>query len=151
MANDRPFTGVGHNAFIPAYGQYDPSRGASFGSGRSVHSTWFGALAELGYPGLALLLVNLALAVRACSRVRKLARRGEIPEDLGKFATALESSFVPFAVGGTFVVFQYNEMVWHYIGLTIALDAIAREEARAAPSPAAAPAAPALAGAKGTP
>ena len=31
-----------------------------------------------------------------------------------------------FMVGGSFVPFQYNEMVWHVLGITMALDGIVK-------------------------
>ena len=48
MANAHPLFGIGHNAYNTAYNAYDFSKGA-YGSGRSVHSSFFGILAELGY------------------------------------------------------------------------------------------------------
>src|SRR5690606_21710759 len=41
MAHDRPFTGVGFNAYMSMFDRYDPTFGAS-GSYRDVHSSWFG-------------------------------------------------------------------------------------------------------------
>ena len=51
MANDRPLVGVGHRGYERSYNRYDFSKG-SYGTDRAVHSSWFGVLAELGYPGL---------------------------------------------------------------------------------------------------
>lgn len=62
--------------------------------------------------------------------------------DLLPYATAIEMGLVVFAVGGAFVIFQYTEMLWHFLGLSIALGRIvsvrvrAREEAlRSRPVP----------------
>jgi hypothetical protein len=57
------------------------------------------------------------------------------------YADALMTSLVTFAVGGTFLSSQYNEMVWHFFGLTTALSFLADEQ----PSQAAAPVAAAVA------
>src|SRR4030095_12954155 len=73
MAADRPLTGVGHNAYVAAYDRYDTSGGA-FGKDRSVHSLWFGILAELGYPGLVLFVATLGLAWFSCLRTRRRKR-----------------------------------------------------------------------------
>jgi probable O-glycosylation ligase (exosortase A-associated) len=121
MAEDRPLIGVGHNSFNAAYDRYDPTNG-EFGRGRSVHSSWFGVMAELGYPGLMLFVLLIGIAFRSCWRARKLSRRRPELEHLGLYAKALEAGFVVFAVGGTFVIFQYNEMLWHWFALSIALD-----------------------------
>ena len=131
MANDRPLTGVGYNGYQAAYNAYDASEG-EFGASRSVHSVWLGVLAELGYPGIILYLVIVWLSFRACHRVRKKAARGEISDTLGRYAIGLESALVAFVVGGTFVPFQYCEMLWHFFALTIALDTVAVAEAATA-------------------
>ena len=128
MANDRPVLGVGFNAFQAAYDDYDTSKG-EFLTARSVHSAWMGVLAELGYPGLLLYLSIVGLSFAGCQRVRQKAARGEIPNELGLYAVGLEAALVAFAVGGSFVPFQYVEMLWHYFALTMALEAVAATSA----------------------
>jgi hypothetical protein len=64
-------------------------------------------------------------SLRACRRVRLAARRGEVPDELGRYAIAFETALVAFMVGGSFVSFQYCEMLWHYFVLTIALERVA--------------------------
>jgi probable O-glycosylation ligase (exosortase A-associated) len=130
MANERPLNGVGHSGYSPAYNEYDWTEGR-FGTERAVHSAWFGVLAELGYPGLVLFVLIVFSAMRACRRVRLAAKRGEIDRPLGAYAVGLESSLVAFLVGGSFVSFQYCEMLWHYFALTIALERVAATEAAA--------------------
>jgi probable O-glycosylation ligase (exosortase A-associated) len=124
MAADRPLTGVGHNAYNSAYDSYDRLKG-SYGSERSVHSMWLGALAELGVPGFLLVVANLFLAFRSCRRVSRLEAGAPDPDHLGRYATALEAALFTAAVGGTFVIFQYSEMLWHFVALSIALETIA--------------------------
>ncbi len=124
MANDRPFTGVGHLAFNNAYDQYDFS-GGEYGHNRSVHSSIFAVLAECGYPGLILFAANVGAALFTCRKVRKLAAKTPAINELGFYASALEASLVIFMVGGSFVIFQYTEIVWHVIALTMALHSIA--------------------------
>jgi len=130
MANDHPILGVGFNAYQAAYRDYDSSEG-EFGTARSVHSAWLGVLAEMGYPGLLLYLTIVGLSFVGCHRVRRKAARGEIPQELGRYAVGLESALVAFAVGGSFVPFQYYEMLWHYFALTMALEAVAMNETSA--------------------
>ena len=124
MAAAHPVLGVGHNAFIAAFNSFDASRG-EYGQGRAAHSSWFGTLADLGYPGLLLLLSNIGVSIAACERVRRLARARSDLADLAAFASAIEIGILAFVVGGTFVTFQYNEVIWHTIGLSAALAAIA--------------------------
>jgi probable O-glycosylation ligase (exosortase A-associated) len=124
MANANPFVGVGFNGYNPTYDAYDSS-GGQYGRGRSAHSSFLGVLAELGYPGLILYILIMFGALRTCSVIHK--RTGEQADlsELKKSALALEATLVAFVVGGSFVPFQYNEMLWHIVGLTIALERIA--------------------------
>jgi len=127
MANDRPFTGVGHRGYERVYNQYDWTEG-QFMTNRAVHSAWFGTLADLGYPGLLLFILIVFTSLRSCRRVRRAVQRGEIAGPLGPYAVAFETSLVAFMVGGSFVSFHYNEMLWHYFALTIALERVAVRE-----------------------
>lgn len=124
MANDHPILGVGHRGYEPAYDAYDWSQG-ELGRRRAVHSAWFGVLAEVGYPGLLIYVAIVVSSFFACRRVRQSAARGEVPGELGAYARALETGLVAFLVGGSFVSFQYCEMLWHYFGLTMALERVA--------------------------
>ncbi len=131
MADDHPLLGVGHRGYEPAYNQYDSSGGEQ-GQNRAVHSAWFGVLAEAGYPGLLIYIAIVVSSLLSCRRVRKTAAQGRIPNELGAYAIAFESALIAFIVGGSFVSFQYCEMLWHYFGLTIALESVAvRAEAEA--------------------
>lgn len=149
MASDHPIFGIGHRGYEAAYNQYDTSNGR-FGPNRAVHSTWFGVLSEAGYPGLLLYVAIVLSSLLACRSVRKRAAAGIVPKELGAYAIALEAGMVAFIVGGSFVSFQYSEMLWHYFGLTMALEhvavrAAAEEKARiesSQPDPATQPASP---------
>ena len=120
MAQANPLLGVGHNAYNEAYDQYDFS-GGRYGQGRSVHSLWFGLMAELGILGTMLVGFILLLAFWTCRRTRRLARQGLVNPDLQHFAVAVEGALVVASVGGAFVIFQYTEILWHAIGLSMAL------------------------------
>jgi len=140
MARAKPLTGVGLNGFAASYATYDPAGG--FGEQRQTHSTWFGVLAELGLPGLMLFVANLFMAIGSCWRVAREARGDPEKRDFGIYANALIISLVVFATGGSFLSSQYNEMLWHLIGLSTALSVVAFSEVRAT-EPAAVPARPA--------
>jgi probable O-glycosylation ligase (exosortase A-associated) len=120
MAAANPILGAGFNSYNKAYDAYDFSNG-QYGKERSVHSSFFGVLAELGYVGILLYGAILFSAFRACAQVRKFAAQHGEEAALGKSAIALETSLSAFVVGGSFVAFQYNEMLWHMIGLTMVL------------------------------
>ncbi len=126
MANANPLLGVGYFGYNPSYDKYDFSEGF-YGKERSVHSSPLGVLAELGYPGAFLFAFIILGALRACSLVRKLAIREAALSHFGKGAVALQASFIAFLVGGSFVSFQYSEMLWHMIGLTIVIERLANQ------------------------
>jgi probable O-glycosylation ligase (exosortase A-associated) len=131
MADAKPLTGVGFNGFRPSYATYDTS-GAEFGEDRAVHSAWFGVLAEMGYPGLVLFVCVILVALHACHRVKRMARDNPAAADLESYAIGLQTSFIAYIVGMSFLNGQYNEMFWHLIGLTVALERIAADVVREA-------------------
>jgi probable O-glycosylation ligase (exosortase A-associated) len=144
MANEKPLTGVGYNGYNLSYNDYDFSYGV-YGSARSVHSSWFGVLAELGYTGLVLFVANIVLALAACRRARRLAARDPAFEEVGHYAVAIEASLIVFIIGGSFVPSQYVEILWHFFGLSAAIYTLAQRReieleeealrARVAPAP----------------
>jgi len=131
MANDHPFLGVVHSAYQPSYDQYDWT-GGRYRTGRSVHSVWFGVLAESGYTGFALYMLIVLSSLWGCHRVRRMAKHGKVPESLGRYATAIESALIAFMVGGSFVPYQYGEMVWHLFALSIVVEQLAVTAAESA-------------------
>ena len=121
MGKANPFLGVGYSAFNMSYDTYDFAFGAYL-TGRSVHNSILGVLAELGYVGAALFSLIIFNAFRNCYYVYKRTKNSFLfHSELSHSAIALSTSFVVFLIGGSFVIFQYNEMLWHYIGLTIVL------------------------------
>ena len=124
MANTNPIFGVGFNAFNKAYDRYDFLRGA-WGHNRSVHSSWFGILAELGYVGIVMYVTILILALLACQRVARQSKKGQVPAELYFYAVAVQMGLVVAIIGGSFVPWQYCEMLWHFVGLSMGLRAVA--------------------------
>jgi probable O-glycosylation ligase (exosortase A-associated) len=138
IALDRPFTGVGMHVFNAVYDQYDFSRGA-YGRHRSVHSSWFGVMAELGFIGFGLFILLFIRAFLIAARARRVARRYPEHAWLGLFGTAIEGSLVVFVVGGTFITFQYNEFVWHFFAMSMALQGLVDAAVERAEAPAVVP------------
>jgi probable O-glycosylation ligase (exosortase A-associated) len=127
MAVANPLFGVGHNGYSRAFDRFDET-GGKYGMSRAVHSTWFGVLADLGFPGLALFVAIFIASWFRCSSARKEAlARGDT--NLAAFAGALQTALTSFAIGGTFLSFQYVEMLWHFVALSIALRNIASQAA----------------------
>jgi probable O-glycosylation ligase (exosortase A-associated) len=123
MALDHPFFGVGLNGYRLSYDKYDTNK--SYGRERSVHSMWFGILSESGFTGLLLFLAIFIQSIRSCARARKLCGDNENVAFVKKYATAIQTSLIAAAIGGAFLPFQYVEMLWHFFGLSIAVEQIA--------------------------
>jgi hypothetical protein len=88
-------------------------------------------LADLGYPGLILFLINLGVALLSCWRVSRMARKNPSLRYLGIYGNALFSCLIVYAVTGSFLSLQYHEMLWHMVGLSTALYLVAVAESRA--------------------
>lgn len=123
MANANPLTGVGFNAYQTAYDNYDFSDGW-YGRGRAAHSSYFGALADLGYPGALLFGLNLFGSFYSLHRVRRLTRHRTDLLHFQQSAAALEASLVAACVGIAFLSYHYSEILWHFISLSIILENI---------------------------
>ena len=123
MAKAKPLLGIGFNGYRASFSAYDISGGA-YGEDRAVHSAWFGALAEMGCPGLIFLVTVLVVALGTCARIRQDTRGDPSMMDIRSYASGLQTSFITYAVAATFLNQQYNEMFWHFIGLSAALDHI---------------------------
>jgi probable O-glycosylation ligase (exosortase A-associated) len=121
MAKANPFLGVGFWGYNLSYDSYDFSDGR-YGRNRSVHSSYFGVLAELGYLGAALYGLIFLFALCSCHRIRQFTSTNSTLSEATKYTNALEASLVAFLVGAIFLPHQYNEMSWHYIGLVLALE-----------------------------
>jgi probable O-glycosylation ligase (exosortase A-associated) len=134
MGKANPVLGIGHNCYNAAYDTYDFLQGR-YGRDRSVHSSFFGVLAEWGYVGAVLYGLVIFSALRSCRRVYKLTAQHPTLLHLSQSAAALETGLVVFIVGGSFLPFQYNEMVWHYIGFTIVLEGLATQYVAASEHP----------------
>ena len=130
MANTYPLFGVGYMGYMDAYNSFDTSKG-KYGLGRTTHSAYFQVLGELGYVGLVVYAFIFLSAFQACSQVRQQARHNPSLSTLDQAAVALQNSLCALLVGSLFLSFAYKEIVWHFIGLTIAVERIALQAATA--------------------
>ena len=137
MANAKPLTGVGFDGFSQSYEDYNTS--GDFGGERAAHSVWFGLLADMGYPGLLLFVLLWGSSLMSCWRVSAKCKGDPQRKDLRLYANALMTSLVTFAAGGTFLPFQYNEMIWHFFGLATTLAFLVEEQPVHVTAPVAAP------------
>src|SRR5689334_23670799 len=88
-------------------------------------------MAELSLTGLLLFISLVTMTIVTCYKIRRRARTVPALADLVPYALAVETGVAAFLVGGTFVIFQYNEMLWHFFGLAIAIHRLAAERVAA--------------------
>jgi probable O-glycosylation ligase (exosortase A-associated) len=119
--------GVGLRNFEKNYNRFDFLSG-EFGTDRSVHSSYFQALAETGYIGGAVFAWLMAYAFWITLRVRKRSRM--LSQNDSRFfftsANALLASLTVFAIGGAFAAEMMNELNWFTFGLVAVLDRLSR-------------------------
>jgi probable O-glycosylation ligase (exosortase A-associated) len=120
MAQAHPIFGVGFNAFNIAYDNYDFSDGA-YGRMRSVHNSYFGIVSELGYLGFLIFIIVILCAFVSCNYNKKLIQSDHELSRLKMAANSLRMSLIVFFIGGAFLNFQYQEMLWHFIFLLFVL------------------------------
>ena len=75
----------------------------------------------------------LILAFLSCQTMIRRAQKGEIEPDLREYAAAVQVALTVFVVGGSFVTFQYREIYWHFVGITMAFPLIAENSKVIAP------------------
>jgi putative inorganic carbon (HCO3(-)) transporter len=115
MARANPL-GVGLRQFDRAYDDYDFLNGG-YGRRRSVHSSHFQVLAELGYFGIAVWVALLGYGLAICVKVRYRATRAPwlSPEERRFYVTtapAFAASLIAFIVGGSFIALANNDLTW---------------------------------------
>lgn len=129
MAADRPL-GLGLNNYPRAYDRYDPANGA-FGRQRSVHSSHFQVLAEVGYTGAAIWVMLHGGVLWFLWRVRSAAGKCGNSDTRRFYTTAangLIASEVAFLVGGAFLAQALNDLNWMMVAFTVSLDRLFRAE-----------------------
>lgn len=134
IVQDHPL-GVGLRNYDQAYNTYDDSSGL-YGDWRSVHSSHFQVLSELGYMGFVLWVLAFAYALFICLRIRyaAVALTGLSDEDRTFYvatSTALAASMLAFLAGGSFIASAGNEVTWLSFGLTAALQRVYEADIRA--------------------
>jgi O-antigen ligase len=116
MALDNPL-GVGPGNFHTHIGNYLPED-----AGRDTHNTFVRCVAELGWPGLVLLLGLIANAFIILARVRSSATDFPGSNDCAWYAYSLQIGLSAYLVAALFISATYIEMLWWMLLLPAALE-----------------------------
>lgn len=122
MAKDRPLTGVGLRNFVSAYSNYHWS------PPKVAHNSYLQLLAECGFVALVIFLVLLFLSIK---KLRSLRKRVKFTKDtawLHNYSHMLEIGFIAYMVSGFFLSRHDFDLVYQFIGMTVALEHIAMKE-----------------------
>ena len=122
MAEANPIIGVGFNSFRYAVNTYDTE--VSYEGEKAPHSSWIGVLSEMGALGLIAYCLVLCQVFMVARRSQRLPQDHPHAKAAHAFGRALQGCVIVIAVGGTFLHIQYTEMLWHLVGLSVALDTI---------------------------
>ncbi|KAI5916662.1 putative O-glycosylation ligase, exosortase A system-associated [Thauera sp. 2A1] len=118
-------TGGGFETFQPVVFQfYAPNPNDV----HDVHSIYFEALGEHGFPGLFLFLLLALLTWRSASSVRKAVKG--IPERLwwAELATMVQVSLVAYLVAGAFLGMAYFDYYYNLVLIVVVMKVILRRE-----------------------
>lgn len=96
---------------------------------RAIHSIYFRALGEQGFPGLMLFLALLIVSWRSCSRVRRLTRHDPAEKWAFDLASMLQVSLVAFMAAGTFLPMTYFDLAYQVMALCAVLNLHVRQHA----------------------
>jgi putative inorganic carbon (hco3(-)) transporter len=103
MSADSPL-GVGYNNFKVHVGRYSPTI-----PGKDTHSTYLRALAELGFQGLALLVLLIGNALYQTYRLHRWMRRETPSSEYQLYVYATGASLVTYLIACTFISSTYVE------------------------------------------
>ena len=130
MAKDHTL-GVGPGCFPRFYNIYDTSDG-QFGYFRSVHSSHFQVLAEIGFFGALIWILLFIVSLKKLWSIRKDSKRNMVNNDNYKFyfllSNGLICSIVVFLFGGSFYEYAYNDLIWLSWCLVIATERLFKKE-----------------------
>ena len=120
LVDDHPFgVGVkGYNKLSQIY--VDPSLLGSDKAQKSVHSTWFQALAETGWLGLFLLVSMLLASFRATRQVRRTAVENNDSHTFWS-AVAIEAGLLSYIIAASFLDRYRAEVLFWFVLYTAVL------------------------------
>ncbi|MDK9774357.1 O-antigen ligase family protein [Vibrio sp. B181a] len=124
MALDNPLTGVGLDNFYYNYFFY-----SSYwdGMNHTVHSTWFGVLAETGFIGLIVFIILIVSLIKTSLRsISLLTKQSDITLSVG--ANAVLSGLIGTIVSGTFLTQGFVWPIYILAALNIVINRIVQTD-----------------------
>jgi len=120
MALHNPFSGVGINNFYANYFFYSTHWD---GLNHAVHSTWFGVLAETGFPGLMVFIISIVMLIRTSlhSLHRIEQNPGRVEPAVHAVAQAVLAGLSGTVVSATFLTQGFTWPVYILAALVIAI------------------------------
>jgi probable O-glycosylation ligase (exosortase A-associated) len=116
LANDRPITGAGFEAWNEyVFSLYAPP-GVSV---HSAHSIYFQILGEHGYVGLVLFLLMWFLVWREASRIAKLTENWPEFHWAYDLSRMIQTALVGYAVGGAFLNLAYYDVPYNILAVVV--------------------------------
>jgi O-antigen ligase len=134
MALARPLTGVGLNCYVANYYAYQDWWE---GFAKAVHSTWFAALAESGFPGIAVFVTMIVKTARSAARSVRALAPGRTGADYDPaaygLAQAVLAGIAGFVVSGSFLTQAFTWPVYILVALSVAVAGYAAVDTPAPP------------------
>lgn len=126
MATGRPLTGVGLDNFVPNYFFYSDHWD---GMNHAVHSTWFGVLAETGFPGIIAFLTMIVVTGRSLLHALRLIENDSAPMAVRASALGLISGVAGFLASATFLTQGFTWPIYVLVALSASLSRYAKRNA----------------------
>jgi hypothetical protein len=125
MATARPLTGVGVDNFVSNYYMY-----SEFWDGKNhaVHSTWFGVLAETGFPGLIAFVVMVAIMATTAFKANRILNELRSANSTRAAGLASLAGIAGFCVAGTFLTQGFTWPIYVLLAMTTAIGRFANCE-----------------------
>jgi probable O-glycosylation ligase (exosortase A-associated) len=128
MIKYNPLTGVGFYNSENVIGQYpDPKTGISY-SGKSIHNSVLQVASETGLPAFFVFMFIFFTAYRSLGKVARKVRAYGLSQELANYALMIQVAFVGGFVSGFFMNAGLIDLLWHLVGLSIALEEITKRE-----------------------
>lgn len=127
MMNDHPVIGVGYFNFAPYYERYYTDD-MLYAKAQLPHNIFIQVGADLGYLGLSIYLILIAITIIETRRMEMSARELDSPL-LRILPRYLNISFVGFLVAGQFVSVVYYPFMWIHLAIVVCIGNLIRKRA----------------------